>query len=191
MANTNLDYVSLLGRDSVVANGKISVPSHIKISGIVKMNIESEGKVVITDSGAVNGNIKGVDVQVYGKVNGDVIAAQKLMIGKTGDVKGRIASRILTIEEGATCNFEMAIGEVTASTWSSAMKEESAATDVDAKAAGKKNIPSVQASQKNGTNRESKDDVEKKPVDKKQTDTKFHKVSGDLPEEKGWLDRFW
>ncbi len=92
MPKTNLDYVSLFGKDSVVADGNIVVPSHLKIAGLVKMNIESAGKVVITENGVVDGHIKAAEVLIHGEVNGNVTADEGLTIYQNAVVKGHVGA---------------------------------------------------------------------------------------------------
>lgn len=111
MSNDQLDYVSFISKDAVVADGKISVPSHLKISGTVKMNIKSNGKVVVTSTGSVEGSIEANEVQVFGKVNGNILSSGGLTLYKDAVVNGQVAALKLIIEEGAICNFDMAVGQ--------------------------------------------------------------------------------
>lgn len=111
MAQTNLDYVSFIGTDSVFSEGKIRVSSDLKISGIVEMDIESQGKVVVTESGKVRGNIEAVDLQIHGVVEGYAAASRLIMVSAKGKVKGAITAKNLTIEDGAVCNIEMVVGD--------------------------------------------------------------------------------
>lgn len=111
MKDKNIDPVFWLSKDSVLGDGVITIPSHLKIAGTVNMNIECSGKLVISESGKVNGNIKATEIFVFGNVKGDIVAYESITIHKSGVVNGHIASKKLIIEEGAVCNLGMAVGE--------------------------------------------------------------------------------
>lgn len=111
MKNKKNDHVLWFSEDSVLGDGLMTVPSHLKIAGRVNMNVECSGKLVIAESGIINGNIKASEIYVFGKIQGDIVAHEVVTIHKTGVVSGHIASNKLVIEEGAVCNLGMAVGE--------------------------------------------------------------------------------
>lgn len=207
MAKTNLDYVSILGKDSVVSNGSITVPSHFKISGVVKMNINSAGKVVISKSGVVEGYIRATDVQISGRVTGDVIAARGLTIHNGGVVEGRMAAVTLHMEEGARCNAEMAVGEEAKARRKTEFENETKGGDGigppkdgkgqkqsqtsqiedDSKGTAKKAL----SEERDNGKKSEKDQGAPAPVDKEKASTNIEKVGDDLPSNKDWVDRFW
>ncbi|MBP3193986.1 bactofilin family protein [Natronogracilivirga saccharolytica] len=98
-------------KDSVIGDGKMTIPTNTSIAGLLKMDIECTGKVVVAASGEVRGSIRASEVQIYGEVAGDITASEGLTIYKSGVVKGNISSKKLVIEEGAKCNFRMTVGE--------------------------------------------------------------------------------
>lgn len=207
MSKTNLDYVSLLSKDSVVADGNITVPSHIKISGIVRMNVESAGKVVVTDTGLVEGYIRAAEIQISGKVSGDVIAAGKLVLNANGMVEGRIAAQQLSIEEGGICNSEIAVGQEAIARRKVEFEKEEVSEDKNQLGNGEKQSKELntQGQEKvkttgrtpdtktgeNGQQPASKSG--KSPIDKEKAATKNKKADEDeeLPGNKDWVDRFW
>ncbi len=109
MANKEIDYLNLYSKDSIVADGNIIVPSHLKLGGLVRMNIQSEGKVVITQTGVVEGDIRAKEVQIHGSVTGK-IRSPGVVIHKNSKVNGDVITMKLTVEEGAICNFGIAVG---------------------------------------------------------------------------------
>lgn len=98
-------------KDSVIGDGKMTIPTDTSIAGLLKMDIECAGKVIVAETGEVQGTIKASEVLIYGEVAGDIIVSEGLTIYKSGVVKGSIFSKKLFIEEGAKCNFQMTIGE--------------------------------------------------------------------------------
>lgn len=213
MSKTNLDYVSILSRDSVVADGNIIVPSHLKISGQIKMNLESAGKIVVTETGVIEGNIQAPEVHVHGKVKGDRIRADLLVIYSTAEVTGRILVNRLGVEQGAVCNSVLAVGEKTVKRFEA--EEQKAVKDdrreqskQQEKAAVIETLPAVTHSEKqlqretrnekkvreNGRFQDSETTRENKQTtapEKKTIPSKIDKSKGDLPRDKEWIDRFW
>lgn len=111
MAQNNIDYVSFIGTNSVFSEGKIRVESDLKISGLVEMDIESKGKVIVTYSGKVKGDIVAADTHIHGEVDGDISATGMVMISASGKVNGSLAARYVTIDDGGLCNGRMVTGE--------------------------------------------------------------------------------
>ncbi len=201
MSNSNLEYVSLFSKDSVVVDGLITVPSHLKISGTVKMNIESAGKVVVTETGLVEGYIRAAAVQVQGKVTGNVISAGTVTISKEGRVDGKVAAGEINIEEGAVCNMEMAIGKEAIERRKIEWGKDSRIAAVGAREKDKvvKGVLPLDAEDQRNSNREAKrsengkspGNTTSKSSDENNTPASKSQKAGDLPDDKEWVDRFW
>ncbi len=97
--------------NTVIGDGKITIPTNTSIAGLLKIDIECAGKVIVAETGALHGSINASEVHVFGEVTGDITASEGLSIYKSGVVKGSIFSKKLVIEEGAKCNFQMTVGE--------------------------------------------------------------------------------
>ena len=111
MKKTPYDYSGLFGKDVNICDGTITAPSHLKISGYVKMNINCSGSLIITETGVVEGDVQAPDIQIYGKLYGSVHAHEHLVIYKDGEINGQVYTRNIKVEEGALCNFGIAVGE--------------------------------------------------------------------------------
>ncbi|MEX2573795.1 MAG: polymer-forming cytoskeletal protein, partial [Balneolaceae bacterium] len=103
MKNDDLSYVSLLAKGSVINDQYLSVPSHLKISGIVTKNIECGGKLVIDSTGVVEGNVKAKDLVLHGKFEGNIWVQNTLSICRSAEITGYISADKLRVEEGAYC----------------------------------------------------------------------------------------
>ncbi len=110
MFHKKADFFWLV-KDSVIGDGKMTIPTNTSIAGLLKMDIECAGKVIVAATGEVRGTIKASEVQIYGQVAGDIIVSEGLTIYKSGVVRGSIFSKKLFIEEGAKCDFQMTVGE--------------------------------------------------------------------------------
>ena len=79
------------------------------VAGCVEGDIEaSDGAIIeIGETGEVKGEIKGDSVLIYGTVKGDVSALQKLEIGSSARVTGRLSYSLLKLEPGAVFEGEL------------------------------------------------------------------------------------
>lgn len=91
---------TIVGEGSFV-EGTINSAGFTKIDGDVKGNINSKGRVVISQQARVKGNIRGSAVVLGGIVNGDIIAPESVSLSKTAIVLGAIITKNLLIENGA------------------------------------------------------------------------------------------
>ena len=80
--------------------GDMSTAGNLTIAGIIDGNIVSQ-KLVILDTGTVNGNIESARVEVEGQINGN-IQGNNIYLGKNALIKGDIYFfESLKTEEGA------------------------------------------------------------------------------------------
>ena len=80
--------------------GDMSTAGNLTIAGIIDGNIVSQ-KLVILDTGTINGNIESARVEVEGQINGN-IQGNNIYLGKNALIKGDIYFfESLKTEEGA------------------------------------------------------------------------------------------
>ena len=97
--------------EGAIVTGDISINSDIIIDGILKGNIHSNGKVIIGEKGAVNGDINGQEASIMGKVTG-TIKVKELLILKAGSiVTGNLHTAQLQIETSAQFNGEIQMNQ--------------------------------------------------------------------------------
>lgn len=105
------DDISIISR-GVVIEGKISSDGNIRIEGIVRGDLIAKGNVSIGESGEIFGNIKGVVINIGGKVNGSVNANEKLLLESNAQLKGDIVTKLLIIESGAKFDGKSSMAEI-------------------------------------------------------------------------------
>jgi len=81
--------------------GKLSFKDTARIDGNFRGEIASENTLIIGESGMVCACIRAKTIAVSGTVEGDVIAATKVVLHKTARIRGNVEAPSLVIEEGA------------------------------------------------------------------------------------------
>jgi len=74
----------------------------LRVDGHLVGTVSSEsGTLIVGTNGQVDANISVAAAMVNGAVNGDIIASEKLQLGRTARVMGNVQSPRLIVEEGA------------------------------------------------------------------------------------------
>jgi cytoskeletal protein CcmA (bactofilin family) len=82
--------------------GEATFKAMMRVDGHLSGRItSSSGTLVVGTNGKVDANIEVAVAQVHGTVNGDIIATQRLELGRSAKVNGNIQAPSLIIEQGA------------------------------------------------------------------------------------------
>jgi len=82
--------------------GETEFHAMLRVDGHLVGTVSSEaGTLIIGTNGQVDANIMVAAAMINGTVNGDVIATEKLQLGRTARVMGNVHSPRLIVEEGA------------------------------------------------------------------------------------------
>ena len=85
-----------------VVTGETNFKAMMRIDGQMSGRISSiGGTLVIGANGRVDANIEVAVATVHGAVNGDIVATQRLELGRSAKVSGNIQTPSLMIEQGA------------------------------------------------------------------------------------------
>jgi cytoskeletal protein CcmA (bactofilin family) len=91
--------------------GDINSSGDIRLDGALKGNLNVKGKVVIGQTGVVEGEIHCKNSDIFGRVNGKIIVTDLLALKSTSLLKGDIITNKLSIEPGCkfsgTCSMDM------------------------------------------------------------------------------------
>lgn len=87
--------------DGTVIKGDIVASGDFRLDGKLEGNIQLNGKLVIGDSGIVNGNVLCQNANIIGTVNGNISVKELLSLHATARVRGDILINNLSIEPGA------------------------------------------------------------------------------------------
>src|SRR5262245_36115096 len=86
----------------VEIKGNVKFAGELTLEGKLEGEINSDGTLIIGETGTVNGNVNAGTVSVRGKINGNIVARDKIEIKSKAEVFGDIRSAKLAIEEGVT-----------------------------------------------------------------------------------------
>ena len=100
----NLTQISTIIGKGTVISGDIESSGNIRIEGKVIGNVKAKAKVVLGDSGIIEGNVQSVNAEIAGEIKGILEASEMVVIKQTGHVNGDIITQKLTVDAGATIN---------------------------------------------------------------------------------------
>jgi cytoskeletal protein CcmA (bactofilin family) len=86
------------------------VEGDLRVHGSVEGELTATGDVQVEQTANVAASIEGRNVNVRGKVQGNVTAKRRLILGGSGVVNGDVRVSRLTVEDGATLNGNVAMG---------------------------------------------------------------------------------
>lgn len=92
--------------------GTLNSQDDLRIAGQIEGEIVCKGKVIITSSAKIDGNITSMDADIAGQVLGTIKISNKLVVRKMAKIRGDLFTKILTVEEGATINGGCRMGNM-------------------------------------------------------------------------------
>ncbi|MEK7782213.1 MAG: polymer-forming cytoskeletal protein [Verrucomicrobiota bacterium] len=101
MSTTVSNSKNVLGSD-VEIKGTLKFTGELTFEGKLEGEIHTDGTLNLGDSAVINGNIEAQSVVVRGKVNGNIVAKEKIDIKAKAELFGDIKATKLVIEEGVT-----------------------------------------------------------------------------------------
>ena len=82
--------------------GEANFKGLMRVDGHFNGKITSEGgRLIVSDNGVVDADVSVGVAQILGTVNGDVVATERIELGRTARVAGNIQTPELTVEQGA------------------------------------------------------------------------------------------
>jgi cytoskeletal protein CcmA (bactofilin family) len=98
---TNNNSKNVLNSD-VELKGTLKFSGELTFDGKLDGDIQTDGALVLGDNAVIKGNLNVNTVVVRGKVNGNVVAKEKIDIKTKAELFGDIRAPKLVIEEGVT-----------------------------------------------------------------------------------------
>ncbi|MEW5900447.1 MAG: polymer-forming cytoskeletal protein [Acidobacteriota bacterium] len=95
------DRLSHLG-PNIVLQGELGGKEDLVLHGRVVGKIDlPESDVLVAEQGRLEAEVHVRNITVRGEVNGNITASGKVIIEKTGRVKGDLAALVISVEDGA------------------------------------------------------------------------------------------
>ena len=99
----NVNTVSRISAGTVI-KGEIVSPNDIRIDGLFEGKVISKSRVVIGESANVKGDIICENIDLWGKVEGNLYVKDTLALKEGSNINGNLQIRRLLVELGATFN---------------------------------------------------------------------------------------
>ena len=99
----NVNSISRISAGTVI-KGEIISPTDIRIDGTFEGRVQSKGRVVVGESATIKGDIVCENVDLWGKVDGNLFVKDTLSLKEGCVVDGNLHVRRLAVELGATFN---------------------------------------------------------------------------------------
>ena len=101
--NLNVNSISRISAGTLI-KGEIVSPSDIRIDGTFEGKVQTKGRVVVGETAVVTGDIICENIDLWGKVNGNVYVKDTLALMEGCHVDGNLNIKRLSVELGATFN---------------------------------------------------------------------------------------
>lgn len=101
--SVNVNSVSRISAGTVI-KGEIQSPYDLRIDGTFEGKIQTKGRVVIGETAIIKGDIICENIDLWGKVEGDLFVKETLALKEGCKMNGNINISRLSVELGATFN---------------------------------------------------------------------------------------
>jgi cytoskeletal protein CcmA (bactofilin family) len=83
-------------------HGEASFKGMLRVDGALSGRVASQdGTLIVSTNGRVDANVEVAVAQIFGTVNGDIVATKRIEMGRVAKVTGNIQAPALVIENGA------------------------------------------------------------------------------------------
>ena len=101
--DNNYPSVNILSEGSEL-EGHLNSEHDVRIGGYLSGTVTTKAKLIVSDHGQINGDVKAMQVDIAGKIEGNVFVKQKAVLRTGAVIEGNISAKILVVEEGAVIN---------------------------------------------------------------------------------------
>jgi cytoskeletal protein CcmA (bactofilin family) len=91
--------------------GKLQFQGSVRIDGNFLGQIDSDGTLVVGQDAKVNGQVSVVSLILSGFIQGDIVAATKVIMHKTARLQGSLRTPCLVMEEGALLDGKLTMSK--------------------------------------------------------------------------------
>ena len=98
---SNVNAISRISTGTVI-KGEILSPCDIRIDGTFEGKVTAKGRVVIGETAVIKGDIVCVNIDLWGKVDGNIYVKDTLALKESCVINGNLHVRKLAVELGST-----------------------------------------------------------------------------------------
>ena len=111
MANESMNEEKTYINNTTAVTGDITTKAELIVNGTVNGNIKVEGhNLLLGSKGQIEGNVDAQNVKIIGHMTGDIKAAGKVEIAKEANYSGKVNSKGISVENGASFNASVKLG---------------------------------------------------------------------------------
>ena len=111
-------------RKGTEIKGDVTCPGDIRIDGTLSGTLVSEGKVVVGNTGVIDGEVKCKNADISGTIKAKIAVKELLQLKSTANILGDINTNKLSIEPGAAFTGSCNMGTVVSSISNEQKREE-------------------------------------------------------------------
>jgi|GEM_PF-832609 len=100
---------TVIGRGSV-SEGRFRIETGVRVDGVLKGELISSGTLIVGESGVIEADVKVREALVSGRIVGTLEAEEKVHLQSQASFMGKLKTRVLIVEEGATFKAECEAG---------------------------------------------------------------------------------
>ncbi len=82
-------------------SGNIDTLGGVRVDGAVKGNVKAGGDITIGADGAIEGSVTGINVNIAGRINGNLTASGAVQMLSGAKLTGNLSASSFAIEQGA------------------------------------------------------------------------------------------
>lgn len=97
--------------DGTIIEGQVNAKSDIRVDGVIKGSLNCEAKVIIGETGFIEGQINCFNAVIQGRFEGTLNVKELLNVRKTATINGEITTNKLIVEAGAIFNVSCKMGK--------------------------------------------------------------------------------
>lgn len=110
-STNNNSVINMIGNGTVIT-GDIQSKGDIRIDGILKGSVKTDGKLVVGSTGIVEGDVTCSNADVSGEIKAKITVSQLLSLKSSSKLNGDIITNKLSIEPGASFSGSCSMGAI-------------------------------------------------------------------------------
>ena len=105
------DVTCVISKGTVI-EGKFTCSENVRLDGTIIGEVRVEKRLVMGETGLVQGNINTLNCSIKGKIKGDIVVREQLHLLDTARIEGNIKAKSMIVDEGAQHNGNCQIGDL-------------------------------------------------------------------------------